>query len=111
MDINDEWKMFLSSSDIKDNDIKYQAQENDPVPIPTPLYISTKTNIAYLKQQKKDSIIAENEKVNDNDNDNDNDNVKVKEIDILSLFWDVPVIPYEAPTNGILKKQIFLEQI
>ena len=109
MDINDEWKMFLSSSDIKDNDIKYQAQENDPVPIPTPLYISTKTNIAYLKQQKKDSIIAENEKVNDNDNDNDNEKVKVKEIDILSLFWDVPVIPYEAPTNGILKKQILIK--
>ena len=101
MDINDEWKMFLSSSDINDNDRKYETQENytASVPTPTQLYISTKTNIAYLKQHKRDTIIAEN------DNDNENE----KEIDILSLFWDVPVIPYEAPTNGILKKQILIK--
>ena len=39
MDINDEWKMFLSSSDIKDNDRKDETHENDLVPSPTPLYI------------------------------------------------------------------------
>ena len=113
MDINDEWKMFLSSSDIKDNDRKNEIQENCTVsvPIPTKLYISTKTNIAYLKQEKKDTIIAEsdNESDNENDNENDNEKEKEKEIDILSLFWDVPVIPYEAPTNGILKKQILIK--
>ena len=101
MDINDEWKMFLSSSNINDNDKKYEAQKNERVPTPTPLYISTKTNIAYFKQQKNDSIIAEI--------DNTNDNKVEKEINILSLFWDVPVIPYEAPTNGILKKQILIK--
>jgi len=97
MDINDEWKMFLSSSDIKDNDRKNEIQENYTLSVPTPtkLYISTKTNIAYLKKQKKDTITADNE--------------KEKEIDILSLFWDVPVIPYESPTNGILKKQILIK--
>ena len=100
MDINDEWKMFLSSSDIKDNDIKYEAQENntESVPTPTQLYISTKTNIVYLKQ-KKETINAENE----------NEKDKEKEIDILSLFWNVPVITYEAPINGILKKQILIK--
>ena len=103
MDINDEWKMFLSSSDINDNDRKYETQKSERVPAPTPLYISTKTNIAYLKQQKNDSIITEI------DNTNTNDNKVEKEINILSLFWDVPVIPYESPTNGILKKQILIK--
>ena len=103
MDINDEWKMFLSSSDINDNDRKYETQKSERVPAPTPLYISTKTNIAYLKQQKNDSIITEI------DNTNTTDNKVEKEINILSLFWDVPVIPYESPTNGILKKQILIK--
>jgi len=103
MDINDEWKMFLSSSDINDNDRKYEIQKSERVPTPTPLYISTKTNIAYLKQQKNDSIITEI------DNTNTTDNKVEKEINILSLFWDVPVIPYESPTNGILKKQILIK--
>jgi TATA-box binding protein (TBP) (component of TFIID and TFIIIB) len=104
MDINDEWKMFLSSSDRKDYDRKDETQQNDDsfsVPVPTPLYISTKTNIAFLKRQTDDSIIPVFE--------NENELVKGKEIDILSLFWDVPVIPYEAPTNGILKKQILIK--
>lgn len=105
MDINDEWKMFLSSSDINDNDRKYETQKSERVPAPTPLYISTKTNIAYLKQQKNNSIITEI----DNTNTNTNDNKVEKEINILSLFWDVPVIPYESPTNGILKKQILIK--
>ena len=102
MDINDEWKMFLSSSDIKDNDRKCESQENHTttaVPTPTKLYISTKTNIAYLKQQNKNSIMIENENQKENE----------KEIDILSLFWDVPIIPYEKPINGILKKQILIK--
>ena len=106
MDINDEWKMFLSSSDRKDYDRKDETQQNDDsfsVPVPTPLYISTKTNIAFLKRQTDDSIIPVFE------NENENELVKGKEIDILSLFWDVPVIPYEAPTNGILKKQILIK--
>lgn len=93
MDINDEWKMFLSSSDIKDDDRKMEDYAYDPVPIPTPLYISTKTNIAYLKQHKDDTATAKNK----------------KEIDIQTLFWDVPVIPYEVPMNGILKKQILVK--
>jgi hypothetical protein len=107
MDINDEWKMFLSSSDIKDNDRKDETHENDLVPLPTPLYISTKTNIAYLKQLKETSIIPDNE--NEDENEDENESKKEKEIDILSLFWDVPVIPYEAPINGILKKQILIK--
>jgi hypothetical protein len=99
MDINDEWQMFLSSSDRKEN-IKSETPSTQQdyslsIPTPTSLYISTKTNIAYLKQQKKDS------KNTENDNG--------KEINILSLFWEVSVIPYEVPRNGILKKQILIK--
>jgi TATA-box binding protein (TBP) (component of TFIID and TFIIIB) len=46
-------------------------------PIASDIYISTKSMIAYLNQ----------------------------EID-LKIFWDIPVIPYSTPDNGIIKKQI-----
>lgn len=107
MDINDEWEMFLSSSDVQDNDRKCEKEKKSKVPEPTPLYISTKTNIAYLKQEKETSIVTEND--NENIIENDNENTNEKEIDILSLFWDVPIIPYESPTNGIIKKQILIK--
>jgi TATA-box binding protein (TBP) (component of TFIID and TFIIIB) len=46
-------------------------------PIASDIYISTKSMIAHLNQ----------------------------EID-LKIFWDIPVIPYSKPVNGIIKKQI-----
>lgn len=46
-------------------------------PKPTDIYISTKTKIAYLNQP----------------------------ID-LNIFWNIPVISYANPTNGVVKKQI-----
>jgi hypothetical protein len=46
-------------------------------PEPTPIYISTKSKIAYLQEP----------------------------ID-LKLFWNIPVIPYYLPQNGVIKKQI-----
>lgn len=95
MDINDEWKMFLSSSDIKENDKKNEISNKKNIPEPTSLYISTKTNIAYLKQEK--NIL------------NTSNTVEGSEIDILKLFWDISIIPYEAPKNGILKKQILIK--
>jgi LysM repeat protein len=47
-------------------------------PKATNIYISTKTKIAYL-----DRII-----------------------DLKKIFWDVPVIPYAKPCNGVIKKQM-----
>ena len=47
------------------------------VPEPTDIYISTKSKIAYLVQP-----------VN------------------LSIFWDIPVISYCSPQNGVIKKQL-----
>jgi TATA-box binding protein (TBP) (component of TFIID and TFIIIB) len=92
-DINDEWSSFLSAIDDNnscedsvvsegeddDNDINLDTVEQFPgsAPEPTDIYISTKSKIAYLEQP----------------------------ID-LAVFWEIPVIPYAAPINGVIKKQI-----
>ena len=47
------------------------------IPEPTPIYISTKSKIAYLTDP----------------------------VD-LKIFWDIPVMPYATPSNGVIKKQI-----
>ena len=48
------------------------------VPVATDIYISTKSKIAYLNQA----------------------------IDLKTIFWQIPVIPYAIPKNGVIKKQI-----
>lgn len=96
--IDDEWSNFLSknynddSSDGEHNnsDEEINKNNNNPVhtnskqnfmsgsaPEPTPIYISTKSKIAYL----------------------------LDPVD-LSIFWEIPVIPYGTPRNGVIKKQI-----
>lgn len=47
-------------------------------PLATPLYISTKTNIAYLSEP----------------------------IDLADAFWSIPIVPHHLPTSGIIKKQM-----
>ncbi len=47
------------------------------VPEPTDIYTSTKSKIAYLTQT----------------------------VD-LNIFWDIPVISYSSPQNGVIKKQL-----
>jgi|688.fasta_scaffold84727_4 hypothetical protein len=93
LNIDDEWAKFLS----KNNDDSSDCEQNNNsdaeefeielpksskkfgliAPEPTPIYISTKSKIAYLMDP----------------------------ID-LSIFWDIPVIPYSTPSNGVIKKQI-----
>ena len=90
--INDEWSTFLSAiedsnscndsvseCDTDDNDGNIFECEKFPgvAPEPTDIYISTKSKIAYLEQP----------------------------ID-LAIFWEIPVIPYATPMNGVIKKQI-----
>jgi hypothetical protein len=99
LNIDDEWANFLSkkytddSSDceqmISDNcddefeieiDTKSKFKSKNIgliIPEPTPIYISTKSKIAYLQDP----------------------------VD-LSIFWDIPVISYSTPSNGVIKKQI-----
>jgi len=98
--VDDEWANFMmssskydSSSDEEDedlNDILKETSEdyissaniiddlNVTTPTPSDIYISTKTKIAYL-------------------------NIP---INLKQVFWDVPVIPYSKPVNGVIKKQM-----
>ena len=83
--IDDEWADFVSSGYNCDEPSGDECEDpetlNDDsyVPTSTEIYISTKTKIAYLNQP-----------IN------------------LNLFWEIPVIPYALPVNGVVKKQIKL---
>ena len=84
LNIDDEWENFISSTgedvdDIEDLDECVSANVmNETCPKASPIYISTKTNISYLNQA----------------------------IDLKSVFWNIPVIPYAQPTIGVIKKQM-----
>ena len=97
-DIDNEWANFISSTYDEDdissdgeetNEILQQTTEefisanlsadiDSEAPKSTNIYISTKTKIAYLNMP----------------------------IDLKLLFWQVPVIPYAKPCNGVIKKQM-----
>ena len=96
MDIDEEWEHFIShdQEDISSDDddttqiVKQTAEEfisanlsadlTSDAPKATNIYISTKTKIAYLNTQ----------------------------IDLKHVFWQVHVIPYATPANGVIKKQM-----
>lgn len=89
--LDDEWASFLrthvrnATSAEDDAEVESLALAPTPVsefhdvppPEPSDIYISTKTKLAYF----------------------------TKPID-LDVFWDIPVIPYATPTEGVVKKQI-----
>ena len=99
LNIDDEWTNFLSkkNNDDDDDDDNDDDDNDDPsnentvsgkileanktlgmiIPDPTPIYISTKSKIAYL----------------------------LAPVD-LSIFWDIPVMSYSTASNGVIKKQI-----
>ena len=91
--IDDDWESFLHNDYDIDIDIDTETiQRNiekistisqltnvNNIPKCSELYISTKTKIAYL---------------------NKND------IDIKTVFWQIPIMDYITPKNGIIKKQI-----
>jgi len=85
LNIDDEWNTFITRcSDSEDeestNTSDAQVSTFEGVaPEPTEIYISTKSKIAYLTSP----------------------------ID-LNIFWNIPIIPYSTPTNGVIKKQIKL---
>jgi len=92
--IDDEWTNFITnnyddnSSTDEENNLHDEFNEKNIelnsteifqgiAPEPTPIYISTKSKIAYLEQP----------------------------VD-LRIFWQIPVISYATPVNGVIKKQI-----
>jgi TATA-box binding protein (TBP) (component of TFIID and TFIIIB) len=96
--INDEWEKYFQQNDMENeydidndaeetaipptdeyNDItKYNYNETVSSPKFTDLYISTTTTISYL-------------------------NIP---IDIHSVFWDIPIMLYSTPKEGVVKKQM-----
>jgi hypothetical protein len=96
INIDDEWSDFITHKYEEDSSVDENANLNDEfnencdelnstnifsgvAPEPTDIYISTKSKIAYLEQP----------------------------ID-LKIFWNIPIIPYATPNNGVIKKQIKL---
>ena len=68
---------LVKSNKSKDNNNNKKLYDNDNAPTPSDIYISTKSKIAYLTEP----------------------------VD-LRVFWDIPIIPYATPSNGVIKKQI-----
>lgn len=80
-DIDDDWQSFLVGGDDTDNIIDSRPTEfrtNGIIPKSTPLYISTKTKILFMNTP----------------------------VDLKNVFWELPIISYSTPTNGIIKKQM-----
>lgn len=88
MDVDEEWKMFLKDEDISfakpsitneiTSDGNNMTNTDDKVPLCEDLSISTKTKVLYLNTP----------------------------IEIEDIFWNIPIIPYWQPKDGVLKKQI-----
>ena len=85
-DIDDEWNSYLTKqtlpSDINtlNNITEHVTSEIDSTSIPVcdDLYISTKTKVLFLNQ----------------------------EIDIDRIFWEIPIVEYWQPIEGVIKKQM-----
>jgi len=89
MDIENEWENFLVK---EDDSIELNIQrseetnENDidiKLPKCTPIYISTKTNIAYFNT----------------------------DIDLKKIFWDIEIMKHDEFKSGIIKKQMKFNSI
>ena len=79
-DIDLAWENFM------DEDVCYtyvnnedeKSDENSIVPVASNIYISTKTKISYLSHN----------------------------INLNEVYWEIPVIPYHLPIEGVVKKQM-----
>ena len=84
LNIDDEWSQFLSYGNEEvieqyiGETITNETNNLLTCPKATDIYISTKTNIAFLNT----------------------------DIDLSTVFWKIPIIRYGMPTEGIVKKQM-----
>tara|TARA_Y100000591_G_C21852448_1_gene712598 strand:- start:583 stop:1626 length:1044 start_codon:yes stop_codon:yes gene_type:complete len=83
MSIDNEWLQFKDTQNSNLNNFSKNIEKNEKKilkkqPKCSEIYISTQTKIAYLNQN----------------------------IDLNYLFWNIPVIDYFSPKNGIIKKSI-----
>ena len=92
-EVDDEWASFLNNKDNDPSEEKTSTTHkihNKPLlnkstftsdevlPVPSEIYISTKSKIAYLNQM----------------------------IDLQRIFWGINIISYTQPIEGIIKKQM-----
>jgi len=75
-DIDDEWNDFMKGGNVEQQ--QRFTSVTEVMPIPTNIYISTKSKLGYLDSQ----------------------------FDIKKTFWEIPIIEYWKPEEGIVKKQI-----
>jgi TATA-box binding protein (TBP) (component of TFIID and TFIIIB) len=82
MELDNEWEKFLNGideeGDTEDND-KEEMESMGEAPECKDLYISTKTKLLYLNQSN---------------------------IDVAHIFWNIPVVEYWKPLEGVIKKQM-----
>jgi TATA-box binding protein (TBP) (component of TFIID and TFIIIB) len=86
MDIENEWENFLVKEDdsIELNNEREETKEKDiDIPKCTPIYISTKTNIAYFNT----------------------------DVDLKNIFWDIEIMKHDEFRCGIIKKQMKFNSI
>ena len=76
--VDDEWEKYLNDEDNILDDIKEDDKQEIIIPKCSELYISTKTKIAYLN----------------------------REVDLNKIFWEIPILDYHEPMEGVIKKQI-----
>ena len=74
MDLLGDWESFLHHRPLA----SARLEEQCVMPEPSPIYISTKTVIAFLDRA----------------------------IDLQPLFWQIAIMPYATPSVGIIKKQM-----
>jgi len=85
-DIDDEWNSYLTKQSLPtdintvNNITDHVTSEVDSksIPVCDDLYISTKTKVLFLNQ----------------------------EIDIDRIFWEIPIVEYWQPIEGVIKKQM-----
>ena len=83
-DLDNEWLEFADNDDCDDIDNDISTCENESktitvAPAPSDIYISTKTEIAFLN---------------------------ITDINLYSAFWKIPLINYDSQEVGIIKKQM-----
>ena len=91
MDLNEEWEIFQNGNSsgnsyhetsnklsINENEEMAENEVNTSIPKCEDLYISTTTKVLFLNQP----------------------------IDIYQVFWNIPILSYTSPKEGVVKKQI-----
>ncbi len=77
-DIDKAWSDFCIDGDINNFNENNIIENDNFIPKASDIYISTKTQIAYLSEN----------------------------IDLDTIFWAINIMPYHIPSEGIVKKQM-----